>query len=163
MKVLSEMPGTLAVALNGTEHTHPSFVQELRTNDLPAAKFVRFAPDGVMVNKKGNVIHWDAKCAATIERDAYETYLKYGEAGCTVLLFVKHEGHIYWQRIENLRFLSSEEIVLGFPPGRRFPVENGWICPRKKPGYREQVSRNMSGTPYQMIDFSSMKLWTRAH
>ena len=46
-----------SVARNGTEHTHPDFVELLRRNNSEASKFVRFAPDGVALSTTGSVFH----------------------------------------------------------------------------------------------------------
>lgn len=142
-------------AMNGTEHTHPDFVGRLRSDDSEAAKFIRYAPDGVMITKSGEVIHYDAKDARAIEKDAYETYLKYRQSGCRVVVFVKNGGAIYYQDVDKIRFLDSHSYVATFPERMRLPVVDGWITPRAS---RNQFKRSrMSGTPFKYIDFSSMK------
>lgn len=155
-RILQCRPRVRAIAVNGTEHTHPSFVELLRTNTTDGARYVRYAPDGVYLCTNGDVIHYDAKASKAIEKDAYRTYMDYVRAGCKVMLFVKWGGMIYWQYVDKVVLTHGSDTVNQFPIGRRFPVdEDGWICPRhaeqKKP-----VSANMSGTPYREIDFSSM-------
>lgn len=154
---LSRVPGIVAIAMNGTEHTHPDFVEQLRANDTEAAKFVRYAPDGVFL-RSGSVVHYDAKVARSIERDAYETYMKYHECGCSVLVFVKHAGTIYCQYIENIRLEHGAATVERFDESQRFPVdEDGWILPRRS---GRGLPGKMSGTPFRYIDFEAMKIWT---
>jgi len=151
---------TVATAIvNGTEHTHPEFVELLRNNDREASRFIRFAPDGVMLLTAGDVIHYDAKAAKTIEKDAYGTYMDYVRCGCRVLLFVKYDNTVYCQDVDKLRLIDGNDTVAPFKPERRFPVDDdGWICPRQSSGYsRRNYGSNMSGTPYREIDFTSMK------
>ncbi len=141
------------IALNGTEHTHPAFMQAIRNNFGDAALFLRFAPDGVILienNGKKNLYHWEAKNAKNIERDAYQTYLKYQTAGCRIFIFVLDGGLIYFQILNKLKFIDSQAILDRYPNGKRFPVdEDGWICPPPRNGEKR--------TPYKEIDFSSMK------
>jgi len=155
--LLRQSRDIMAVARNGTEHTHPDFTAMLRLNDSAAARFVRFAPDGVMLSRGKNVVHYDAKVGKSIERGAYEAYVNYRNAGCRVILFVRYEKTIYWQHIEKLRLIPGEDTVSEFPPERRFPIINGWISPRKASHYRNG-QRRMSGTDYREIDFSSMNV-----
>lgn len=156
MSLLSKRGDVASVCANGTEHTHPDFVSLLRSNNTRASKFVRFAPDGVYMKKDGEVIHFDAKAGKSIEKDAYEAYMALRGLGCRLLLFVKTgEGEMYFQDIEKVVLIDGEVTVSPFPANRRFPVEDGWICPRKKAG--TTGAGNGSGTPYREIDFSSMK------
>ena len=150
---LASRPSIRAVVANGTEHTHPDFVSLLRNDRSPAAKFVRFAPDGAVLHKSG-VIHYDAKAAKAIEKDAYETYMNYVSCGCRVVLFVKNGETVYCRDIQHVRLIDGNETISKFPENRRFPVdEDGWICPRLS---RNQLNGRMSGTPYKEIDFASM-------
>jgi len=149
-------PAIVSVVANGTEHTHPEFVSLLRNDRRSGAKFIRFAPDGVLLHKTDGAIHYDAKAAKTIEKDAYETYMNYVKCGCRVLLFVKHDGNVYWQDIESIVLIHGNETVGKFPESKRFPVDDdGWICPRQSS--RRTCNGKMSGTPYREIDFASMK------
>jgi len=156
-QLLQKSSDILAVARNGTEHTHPDFTALLRFNDTAASRFVRFAPDGVMLGRNKNVVHYDAKNGKSIERGAYEAYVNYRNAGCRVILFVRCDKTIYWQHVEKLRLIPGEETVSQFPLEKRFPVADGWISPRKASHYRNG-QRRMSGTDYREIDFSSMNV-----
>lgn len=145
-----------SVARNGTEHTHPVFVELLRRNNSEASKFVRFAPDGVMLSANGSVFHWEAKASKAIEKDAYDTYLKYTTMGCNVLMFVKNPKNkiVYWQRVERVGFIPSAVVVGGFPENKRHPIDDDdWLCPRNGHGN----AGFGSGTPYREIDFGSLK------
>ena len=153
--MLDDSPGILTVAANGTEHTHPEFAAQLRRLNSEAAKFVRYAPDGVMLTWDQEVIHYDAKAAKSIERNAYQVYMAYRKSGCRVILFVKYGGQAYWQDIEHVGLIDGRETVRHFPEERRFPVdEEGWVMPRAKPGFRS--SALMSGTTYREIDLATM-------
>lgn len=142
-----------AVAKNGTEHTHPAFVELLRKNDSPQSKLIRFAPDGVLL-RAGGVIHWEAKASINIERDAYEVYYRYFEMGCKVLVFIQDkQANAYCQWIEKIGFIPSIAVVGKFGP-RAHPIdEDDWICPRKGHGY----AGGGSGTSYKEVDLSSLK------
>ena len=148
--------GVLAVAKNGTEHTHPDFVDLLRTNNCCTSKLIRFAPDGVYLSTNKSVFHWEAKASINIERDAYETYMKYNDMGCQVVLFAKDKKDIvYWQFVNEIKFIESADVVAPFPSEHRFPIDDaGWLCPRKS---NRRAGRG-SGTPYKEIDFKSMRL-----
>lgn len=152
--LLGGMAGIMAVARNGTEHTHPEFVALLRSNQTDGARFVRFAPDGVMLDRQ-HVIHFDAKAAKNIEKDAYRTYMDYVRSGCRVILFVKWNGRIYWQDVGKVRLIDGNITVRNHR--NPFPVDaDGWIHPRRANHYRPGAW-NMSGTPYREIDLTSMR------
>jgi hypothetical protein len=140
-----------SVARNGTEHTHPEFVELLRRNNKTRSKLIRFAPDGVMLSIKGDVFHWEAKCSVNIEKDAYETYMKYYDIGCKVIVFIRNKiGDVYWQNVENIKFIDSNDFVSKFP--RPLPVVNGWISPRMG----HMTNMDGSGTPYKVVDLDSL-------
>lgn len=144
-----------SVAKNGTEHTHPEFVSHLRGKNDPGSRFVRFAPDGVMLTT-GGVIHWEAKASKALERDAYETYLLYESIGCSIRLFVQRPADraVFSQWVKKIRFVPSANVVGQFPAEKRHPVDaQDWICPRHGSG---QSGRG-SGTPYREIDFCSLR------
>jgi len=142
-----------AVAVNGTEHTHPDFVDRLRRNNSTESKFVRFAPDGVCLSASGTVTHWEAKASKNIEKDAYETYMKYSDMGCSVVIFAKHpSGIVYCQYVHAVGFIPSSDVV-GKYGSRGHPIDEcDWICPRMGHG---DAGRG-SGTSYREIDFLSM-------
>lgn len=150
-----------AVAKNGTEHTHPDFVALLRGNNDTTSKMIRFAPDGVLL-RAGGVTHWEAKCSTinsdyiNLEKDAYETYIKYHYMGCSVFVFFKHPiGDVYGQYVEKIGFVPSEDVVGRFPPHMRYPIdEDDWITPRRSANGKRGSG---SGTPYREVDVQSLK------
>lgn len=144
-------PFVVKAIINGTEHTHSDFVDLLRTNPSPAAKFIRFSPDGVMLLYNGEVVYYDAKTSRAIEKDAYNAYMQYADFGLTVLCFVQRRGGAtYFQRIENIKLDTGEFTISRFSSEDQFPVKDGWICLSK-------TAAGGSGTPYREIDFSSME------
>jgi hypothetical protein len=149
-----------SVARNGTEHTHPRFVAQLRSRSDEAAKFIRFAPDGVALPKSGTVFHWEAKCSRYIERDAYESYCRHEQAGCRVLLFLSVQSGVYFNWVSELTFVDSQLVVGAYSPQRQFPVIDGWIYPRRAHNAGELLFG--SGTPFREVDLSrSCKLMSQ--
>lgn len=146
--------GILSVAKNGTEHTHPGFVQLLRTRDDLGAILVRHEPDGVALTQAG-VWEWEAKASINIEKLAYQTYMAHQAIGHRVLLFVRSGVDVYWQDVEKIEFVPSENVVGQYPAEKRHPIDaDGWICPRLGSGYAGAGS----GTPYKVIDLKSMRV-----
>ena len=145
VELLEQNPRVVSVALNGTEHTHPEFVDRLRKNDSQESKLLRYAPDGVYLGATGFVYHWEAKHSTAIEKDAWMVYAAYQMIGCSIVVFVKHPdtGKRYYAELQNMKLIPGEETVKRFPPENRFPVEDGWIM---RPGR----------TPYREIDFESL-------
>lgn len=145
----------ISVAKNGTEHTHPQFVVDLRRRNDRGSKLVRFAPDGVALQTCG-VWHWEAKAGKHIEKDAYETYMAYRGMGARLLVFLRHpDGTVYYQEVQRIGFVPSINVVGKFPVDRRHPIdEDDWICPRMGHGY----AGSGSGTAYKEVDFSSLTL-----
>jgi hypothetical protein len=129
---------------NGTEHTHPEFVEYIRQLSDNGSKFVRFAPDGVAI-RKNRTIHWEAKNGKSIEMDAYNTYMKYYESGCIVIVFVKKDD-VYWQYVEKIKLYVPEKYK------DKVNVD-GWVDPR----LHNMNIPNGSGTPFKYIDFTSLE------
>ncbi|MHC9544620.1 MAG: hypothetical protein AB9903_34315 [Vulcanimicrobiota bacterium] len=151
---LKAMPDIVDVIENGTEHTHPVFIDRLRQNKSEQSKLLRFTPDGVFLQNDESIIHYDAKASRSIERDAYETYQKYWNMGFRIVIFVRppYESTIYWQWLDQIRFLDSHTEVSKHR--RQFPVdEDGWIIPRSDDGW--YYGSHMSGTPFKYFDFHS--------
>lgn len=148
---------SVSVAKNGTEHTHPDFVAGLRSLSDTGSKFVRFAPDGVMLLANRGVIHWEAKRSKALEKDAYQTYMAYRDMGCQVRIFIKNPatGEVFSQWVEKIGFIPSCDVVAPIHPSKRHPIDSeDWLCPRKGGG----TTGFGSGTPYREIDFCSLEL-----
>ena len=154
-RYLERNPDILAVARNGTEHTHPEFVARLRCCADATVQFIRFAPDGVALSRTISVFHWEAKCSHCIERDAYETYLQYQSAGCDVLLFLRTGQGIFASWVSELPFIPSRQVVERYREELRFPVHQGWICPRNARNQHDLLTG--SGTPYREIDLTKCR------
>jgi len=154
IELLNAMPDIVDVIENGTEHTHPGFIDQLRKNKTEQSKLLRFAPDGVFLQSDESIIHYDAKASRSIERDAYETYQKYWNMGFRIVIFVRppRKSTIHWQWLDQIRFLDSHEEVSRYD--RQFPVDqDGWILPRSDGDW--YYGSHMSGTPFRYFDFSS--------
>lgn len=158
--LLRACPWVIDVAKNGTEHTHPAFTEQLRQNPTWSAKLIRYAPDGVLLHKTERVYYFEAKRGDSLEKDAYEVYTAHQGRDIGVLIFFEIDGKVYYQHLQKIRFRDSAAVVEQFPPLRRFPVIDGWICPRAKPGFRSLGA--MSGTPYRYVDVRSLKPWRTA-
>ena len=143
----------MRVAKNGTEHTHPDYVDAIRNKEDPGSLMVRFAPDGIALTTK-RTIYWEAKSGNNLERFAYETYMNYYAMGVAVMVFVRrNDGCVYWQWVQCIGFVPSCDVIGRHLPDRRHPLdEDDWICPRMGHGY----AGSGSGTAYREIDFSSL-------
>lgn len=150
------------VAINGTEHTHPSFVERLRGSTDQTSLAIRFQPDGVAcLGTLPRTLYVEAKNARNIERTAYEQYMKLHAAG-NVLTIVFGKLDWQWNFIERLTLVSGVVTVSKFPPAQRFPVEDDWIVPRRAHHWNTVRGTNpqASGTPYREILPSSLRPWS---
>ena len=154
-------------AINGTEHTHPDFIKEIRTLVDPVSLFIRYEPDVVICAKLGNgdtpiSFLLEVKAGQNIERAAYEEYMKHVSLGHLIAIVFKcGAGNKYWNFVEEIRFIPSKEVVEKFP--NPFHIDQGgWIDPRKTPYWMENARWNnpqASGTPYKRVDFKSLLNW----
>lgn len=149
-------------AKNGTEHTHPDFVNRLRQSDDQSSLAIRFQPDGVAcIGEIPRSFYVEAKAAKHIEKLAWEQYWKLYEAG-NMLAIVFGKLRWGWNFIENIRLVPAVETVAQFPPTKRFPIVDGWITPRASERWHRIVRSNnpqASGTPYREIDPTSLLRW----
>ena len=143
------------IAMNGTEHTHPEFVDGLRNSTDQTSLSLRFQPDGVIsIGKIPRSVFIEAKASKAIEKLAYIQYLKLKEMGSIVVVVFKVFGN-GWCFIEDMPIIDGNKTVESFPEGRRFPVEDGWIVPRKC----NRKPKNGSGTPYREINSFNLNDW----
>jgi len=150
-----------AVALNGTEHTHPDFVAKLRASTDQTSLAIRFQPDGVAcIGGIPRTVYIEAKHAVSIERTAYEQYVKLSAAG-NILAVVFGKLDWQWNFIECIGLIRGEETVNSYSVANRFPVEDGWIVPRAAQHWRTVKIGNpgASGTPYREIAIGSLLAW----
>lgn len=150
------------VARNGSEHTLHKFVDLLRDSKDPTSLAIRFQPDGVAcIGKIPRSFYWEAKNGETIEKTAWEQYIKYHKAGSVMVLIIGPGSDIHWNFIENIRLIPGEKTISSFPPRFRLPVKDGWITPRGSERWNQIREENPQacGTPYRKIDFTSLFRW----
>jgi hypothetical protein len=146
-----------AVAVNGTEHTHPDFVASLCRSKDPTSLAIRFQPDGVArIGKTPRSFYIEAKSSETIERNAYDQYMRLHNNGCVVVVVFETSGGWGWCFIEDLSLEEAIVTVARYPPKRRFPIEDGWLAPRQA-GRRP---KNGSGTPYRYVLTDDLLPWS---
>jgi hypothetical protein len=150
------------VAMNGTEHTYPEFVDRLRKSTDQTSLAIRFQPDAVAsIGKIPRSFFVEAKAAHTMERLAWEQYWRlYCNGNILVLVFEDFDWA--WNFIEEIRLIPGEETVSSFPPKMRFPVVDGWITPRGSRRWRQLRNKikRASFTPYRKVDGSSLRPWS---
>jgi hypothetical protein len=146
-------------ALNGTEYTHPTFVNKLRQSTDQTSLAIRFQPDGVAcIGDTPKSFYIEAKNSKSIERLAYEQYIKLYQAGNTiVVVFGKYNRK--WQFIQDIKFINSYQVVAQYPVDRRFPIKDGWISPRSKSDWKTLDIPMASGTDYKEVDPTSLYDW----
>jgi hypothetical protein len=154
------------VALNGTEHTHASFVNRLRQSTDSVSLFIRFEPDGVIcmgnppkswyIEAKSNI----SPKRITLEKTAYEQYIKRTALGQIVAIVFDVSGKRLWNLVDNIKFIDSQEYVQQYR--HPFPVIDGWITPRQSDYWMNTARWNnpqASGTSYKVVDLKSLLLW----
>lgn len=143
---LLKHPKVVSVAFNGTEHTHPDFVDLLRRNSQKSAELLRYQPDGVFLSSDGGVYHFEAKHATSIERNAWMVYNAISSIGGIVIVFVKHPktGDTFYQDVAEMQLIPGSVTVSRYE--KPYPVHDEWI---HRPGR----------TPYREIDFDSMRVF----
>ena len=148
------------VALNGTEHTHPTFADKLRQSNDPTSLSIRFQPDGVIcTNGQTKSAYVEVKASENIEKTAYEQYMKlHNNENIVLIVFEKFK--YAWNFIQHIDLIDGNITVKPFPPTKRFPVDkNGWICPRKAKHWNNVSGNNASGTPYKAVNQQSLLPW----
>jgi hypothetical protein len=149
------------VARNGTEHTHPDFVNLLRQSSDQTSLAIRFQPDGVAcIGRIPRSFYVEAKAGKNIEKTAWEQYQKLVNAG-NIVVVVFGDLERRWQFADGLGLINGNATVEAFPSNKRFPVIDGWITPRGS-GRWEQLRPGIvgaSGTPYRQVDVTSLFEW----
>lgn len=155
-------------ALNGTEHTHPDFVNKLRNSEDPTSLSIRFQPDGVAyIGNTPRSFYFEAKSSSTIEKNAYDQYINLARNGNIVVLFFgsdKNEIIFKWIFVEDLKFKNSKYLLKKFKnqngsKQKDIPIIDNWFYPRKldDSDYNEWKKKyKASGTPYANIDTSCL-------
>lgn len=148
------------VAINGTEYTHPKFIEHLRLSTDQTSLAIRFEPDGVIAwGEPPMTWYVEAKASDKIEKTAYEQYMKRQREGNVLIVVFQHRDIIYWQFIEQVEFINSNEYVNHY--ANPFPVIDGWIYPRRSQYWHDIKWDNpqASGTAYQVVDMTSLRPW----
>jgi hypothetical protein len=156
-------------ALNGTEHTHPDFVNQLRSSEDPTSLFVRFQPDGVAhIGRVPRSFYFEVKASKTIEKNAYDQYMKLASMGSIVVIFfgIKKDGHITfrWNYIESIKFQDSHHVLKDYKNKngihqQDIPIVENWLSPRLLPEHEYEqwkLQHRSSGTPYAAVDFRNL-------
>jgi len=169
------------VAQNGTEHTHPAFVDKLKQSTDQTSLAIRYQPDGVAsLGEIPRSFYIEAKTTSepgkthTIEKNAWEQYWRLQITGNIVVIAFgefldrgKWDQENYnfvwrWNFLENVRLVSAIETVSRFPVEDRFPVVDGWIHPRgskREAELRAAGNYNGSRTPYREVVTESLLPW----
>ena len=149
------------VALNGTEHTHPKFVNDLKISDDKTSLMIRFQPDGVAsIGKIPRSVYVEAKRSQYIEKNAYQSYMDLQTIGAVVFVVFG----IYNKDNDTLDIKFIDIQNLEFMPVLRskWPVADGWISPRLHKNWEsEKYTFAGSGTPFLRIDQARLKNWTQ--
>lgn len=151
------------IALNGTEHTHPRFVAQLRNSQDQTSLAIRFQPDGVACTEvDSHTFYVEAKNAKTIEKLAYEQYIKLSDSG-NIVVVVFGQLNWGWTLANYLTLVDGNETVKSFPPDRRFRVIDGWLYPRLSSHWEtiKWYNPQAAGTPYREIDSNSLLPWSQ--
>lgn len=155
-------------ALNGTEHTHPDFVNQLRNSEDPTSLCIRFQPDGVAyIGNTPRSFYFEAKSSNSIEKNAYDQYMNLSRNGSIVVLFFgsgNKEVTFKWVFVENLKFANSEYLLKRFKAmhgskQKDIPIIDNWFHPRKMSicDYEEwKRSYSASGTAYANVEQSCL-------
>jgi len=168
------------IAQNGTEHTHPAFVDKLKRSTDQTSLAIRYQPDGVA--SLGEIpcsFYIEAKTTADpnqkthkIEKNAWEQYWRLQNNGnIVVIAFGKFQDRgnekaynfaWHWNFLKCIKLIPGQETVSHFPIGQRFPVENDWVYPRgskRAAELRALGNDNFSGTPYREVVTESLLPW----
>lgn len=145
--------GMEIIQRNGSERIISGSAELIRKMNDATARHIRFTPDFWAVDELG-AFYAEAKASINIERGPYEHYMHLYSTGARLKLYIKpwpEHKNVYWNYIENVRFVESE-IVVGRHIGKEFPIVDGWISPRTA---NRHAGRG-SGTDFKEIDFDSI-------
>lgn len=146
------------VAFYGTEHSCPEFVDKLSRSNDQTSLAIRFQPDIVAhIGKRvPRSFFVEAKAAQTIERTAYEQYMKlYNSGNIVVVVFEPLKWR--WSFVEEMMLIDGNKSIALYPPEKRFPVEDGWLYPRRT--RHGTIGAGGSGTPYRYINRRGLRTW----
>lgn len=136
-----------SIIRNGTEHTHPDFVKDIRKRniDTSIAKHIRYAPDGLILTDENDIYYYECKASGTIEKDSYLECKQLADRGFEVAIYFYIDDKIYWQYVDKIEFNPYK--------GKKYKLDqDGWVAPR----LTGNIPPGGSGTPFKIIDISSL-------
>lgn len=146
------------VVRSGIEHSEfREAIEDLRRDDQAMARRLRFTPDGALHLRGVGFRHLEAKASRNIEREPYEYYLRFEEAGEPVFLLIGPpptgqyvtRTPVYIGRVRDLVLRHGADTVSQYPSDHQYPItQDGWIAPRHAP----RGAARGSGTQYREID-----------
>jgi len=135
----------------GVEKHETNFVDRIRYDQQPLAKFVKNHPDGYAINRTGVLFAWDAKIGLHIARDAWEAYQHIAKIGA-LFLFFKAGPIVLSGEIKSVELEHGDETTAGFGAVAHPRDRDGWICPR----LGKHWTGVGSGAPYRKVSVSSL-------
>ena len=135
----------------GVERHEKAFLDRIRWDNQPLAKFVKNHPDGYAINGSGVMFAWDAKIGLHVCRDAWESYQHLAKIGA-LFLFIKTPMCILSGEIKSVELEHGDETTAGFGTDAYPRDRDGWICPKLSPNW----NRAGSGSPYRKVRVSSL-------
>lgn len=135
----------------GIERHEKRFVDRIRFDTQPLAKFVKNNPDGYAINGTGLMFAWDAKIGLHVGRDAWETYQHIAKIGA-LFLFFRAGPLVLSGEIKSIELEHGDETTKGFGSEAYPRDRDGWICPKLSPNW----NRAGSGAPYRKVRNSTI-------
>jgi hypothetical protein len=167
----------VVVVQSGIEHVQPELARIIHFSQDATSRWIRYQPDASMCSRRGSKqsAFLEFKAAESIEKAAYDTYMKLHRLDCKVLLFMcpnfidNDLKRVKWNTIQNVKLESGEDTYEirykdAPPEWRRWPIYESWICPRRHPDYDKLKAAGEvpgSGTPYRFVDFNSLLSWDK--
>ena len=135
----------------GVEKHETKFVDRIRYDQQPLAKFVKNHPDGYAINRTGVLFAWDAKIGLHIARDAWDAYQHIAKIGA-LFLFIKAGPIVLSGEIKSVDLEHGDLTTEGFGSAAHPRDRDGWICPR----LGQHWSGAGSGAPYRKVCVSTL-------
>jgi len=140
-----------AVTRAGVELHEKAFLDRIRWDNQPLAKFVKNHPDGYAINEAGVLFAWDAKIGLHVCRDAWEAYLRIAQIGA-LFLFFEAGLQVLSGEIKSIELEHGDQTTEGFGSAAHPRDRDGWICPR----LGQHWNGVGSGSPYRKVRVASL-------
>lgn len=127
------------------------FLDLIRGDCQPLAKYVKNSPDGYAINEAGVLFAWDAKVGLHVSRDAWEAYQHVAKIGA-LFLFFKAGLQVLSGEIKSIELEHGDETTEGFGSTAHPRDRDGWICPR----LGQHWNGSGSGSPYRKVRTSTL-------